>query len=217
MAERSTSRRVDQRRARTRNALVCAAQRLLAEGRTDVAVLEITELADVGVGSFYNHFTTKEDLFRTAVEEAMEWFGGLMDRLTAEIDDPAVAYAQSFRMTGRLHRRYPQLSRVLLKHGLDVVHSDRGLGPRARRDIQNAIEAGRFEVEDLDLALAMTVSAQLALGTLLHAQPDRDDARSSDLIVRGLLRHFGMTADEAARICSLELPDLDLVDALGVT
>lgn len=217
MAERTTSRRVDQRRARTRNALVCAAQRLLAEGRTDVAVLEITELADVGVGSFYNHFDTKEDLFRAAVEDAMEWFGGLMDRLTAEIDDPAVAYAQSFRMTGRLHRRYPQLSKVLLQHGLDVVHSDRGLGPRARRDIQNATEAGRFEVEDLDLALAMTVSAQLALGTLLHAQPDRDDARSSDLIVRGLLRHFGMTADEAARICSLELPDLDLVDDLVVT
>ncbi|WP_405724339.1 TetR/AcrR family transcriptional regulator [Streptomyces sp. NBC_00028] len=214
MAERTTSRRVDQRRARTRNALVCAAQRLLAEGRTDVAVLEITELADVGVGSFYNHFTTKEDLFRTAVEEAMEWFGGLMDQLTSEIDDPAVAYAQSFRMTGRLHRRYPQLSRVLLKHGMEVVHSDRGLGPRARRDIQRAIEAGRFDVEDLDLALAMTVSAQLALGTLLHAQPDRDDARSSDVIVRGLLRHFGMTAEEAARICSLELPDLDLVDAL---
>ncbi|MFJ7116501.1 TetR/AcrR family transcriptional regulator [Streptomyces albogriseolus] len=216
MTER-TSRRVDQRRARTRNALVCAAQRLLAEGRTDVAVLEITELADVGVGSFYNHFSTKEDLFRTAVEEAMEWFGGLMDKLTAEIDDPAVAYAQSFRMTGRLHRRYPQLSKVLLQHGLDVVQSDRGLGPRARRDIQNAADAGRFEVEDLDLALAMTVSAQLALGTLLHAQPDRDDARSSDLIVRGLLRHFGMTAEEAARICSLELPDLDLVDALVVT
>lgn len=214
MAGRATSRRVDQRRARTRNALVCAAQRLLAEGRTDVAVLEITELADVGVGSFYNHFTTKEDLFRTAVEEAMEWFGGLMDQLTAEIDDPAVAYAQSFRMTGRLHRRYPQLSRVLLKHGMDVVHSDRGLGPRARRDIQNATEAGRFDVEDLDLALAMTVSAQLALGTLLHAQPDRDDARSSDVIVRGLLRQFGMTAGEAARICALELPDLDLVDTL---
>ncbi|MFF3846868.1 TetR/AcrR family transcriptional regulator [Streptomyces sp. NPDC002328] len=216
MADR-TSRRVDQRRARTRNALVCAAQRLLAEGRTDAAVLEITELADVGVGSFYNHFTTKEDLFRTAVEEAMEWFGGLMDRLTEEIDDPAVAYAQSFRMTGRLHRRYPQLSRVLLQHGLDVAGFERGLGPRARRDIQNATEAGRFEVEDIDLALAMTVSAQLALGTLLHAQPDRDDARSSDLIVRGLLRHFGMPAEEASRICALELPDLDLVGTLGDT
>ncbi|MET7778414.1 MULTISPECIES: TetR/AcrR family transcriptional regulator [Streptomyces] len=213
MADETAPRRADQRRARTRTSLVCAAQRLLAEGRTDVAVLEITELADVGVGSFYNHFGTKEDLFRAAVEDALEWFGGLMDQLTADIDDPAVAYAQSFRMTGRLHRRYPQLSRVLLNHGLEVAYSDRGLAPRALRDIRTAAAAGRFEVEDLDLALAMTVGAQLALGSLLHAQPDRDDAKSSDLVVRGLLRHFGMSADEAARICSLDLPDSDMVDA----
>ncbi|WP_256333257.1 TetR/AcrR family transcriptional regulator [Streptomyces sp. cf386] len=181
-------------------------------GRTDVAVLEITELADVGVGTFYNHFETKEDLFRLAVEDALEWFGGFVDRLTADIEDPAVAFAQSFRMTGRLHRRYPQLSRVLLNHGLEVAHSDRGLAPRALRDIRTAAAAGRFEVEDLDLALAMTVSAQLALGSLLHAQPERDDASSADLVVRGLLRRFGLPADEAARICSLNLPDLDLVD-----
>lgn len=66
---------------------------------------------------------------------------------------------------------------------------------------------------DLDLALAMTVGAQLALGSLLHAQPDRDDATSTDLVVRGLLRHFGLDAEEAARICALDLPDLDVLDA----
>lgn len=116
-------------------------------------------------------------------------------------------------MTGRLHRRYPQLSRVLLNHGLEVAYSDRGLAPRALHGIGTAAAAGRFEVEDLDLALAMAVSAQLALGSLLHAQPARDDAKSSDLVVHGLLRHFGLTADEAARICSLDLPDLYMVDA----
>ena len=214
MAEKTASRRTDQRKARTRAALVCAALRLLSEGRTDVAVLEITELADVGVGTFYNHFDTKEDLFRVAVEEALEWFGGVLDRLTEDIADPAVAYAQSFRMTGRLHRRYPQLSRVLLNHGLEAAFSDHGLAPRALRDIRTAAEAGRFEVEDLDIALTMTVGAQLALGALLHEQPDRDDAASTDLIVRGLLRHFGVPADEARRICSLDLPDPDLVDAV---
>ncbi|MGW0705922.1 TetR/AcrR family transcriptional regulator [Streptomyces sp. NPDC002643] len=207
--ERTAPRRAEQRRARTRSSLVCAAQRLLAEGRTDVAVLEITELADVGVGTFYNHFDTKEDLYRTAVEEALEWFGGLMDRLTTDIDDPAIAYAQTFRMTGRLHRRYPQLSLVLLRHGLDALHSDRGLAPRARRDIRTAADAGRFEVEDLDVSVAMTVSAQLALGTLLHTQPDRDDANSTDLAARALLRHFGIPTTEATRICSLTLPTQD--------
>ncbi|MDX3224971.1 hypothetical protein [Streptomyces sp. ME19-01-6] len=137
-----------------------------------------------------------------------------MDRLAADIDDPAVAYAQSFRMTGRLHRRHPELSRVLLHHGLELAHSDRGLAPRALQDIRAAVDAGRFEVEDPDLALAVTAGATLALGALLHAQPERDDAKSADVVVRGLLRQFGIPADEAGRICSLDLPDLDLVDTI---
>ncbi|CAM5369852.1 MULTISPECIES: TetR/AcrR family transcriptional regulator [Streptomyces] len=214
MAERTAPGRVDRRRARTRTALVEAAQRLLAEGRTDVPILEITELADIGVGSFYNHFDSKEELFRVAVAEALEWWGSLMDRLTADIDDPAVAFTQSFRMTGRLHRRHPELSRVLLNQGLELARSERGLAPRAFQDIRAAVDAGRFEVEDLDLALTMTAAAVLALGSLLHAQPDRDDAKSADLVALGLLRQFGLPADEAARICALDLPDLDAVDTL---
>ncbi|MGW2704673.1 TetR/AcrR family transcriptional regulator [Streptomyces sp. NPDC001340] len=178
MADKTAQRRVDRRKARTRTALVCAAQRLLAERRTDVPILEITQLADIGVGSFYNHFDGKEDLFRVAVEEALEWWGSVTDRLTADVDDPAVAFAQSFRMTGRLHRRHPELSRILLHHGLELTQSDRGLAPR---DIRAAVDAGRFEVEDLDLALAVTAGAALALGALLHAQPDRDDATSADV------------------------------------
>ncbi|WP_200301085.1 TetR/AcrR family transcriptional regulator [Streptomyces adelaidensis] len=204
-------RRTDRRRARTRSALVCAAQRLLAEGRTDVPIQKITELADIGVGSFYNHFDSKEDLFRVAVEEALEWWGGLMDRLTADVTDPAVAYAQSFRMTGRLHRRHPELSRLLLNRGLELTYSAEGLAPRALQDIRAAVEAGRFEVTDPDLALTVTAGAALALGSLLHAQPDRDDAKSSDLVALGLLRQFGVPGDEAARICALDLPDLDAV------
>ncbi|MFE1315295.1 TetR/AcrR family transcriptional regulator [Streptomyces sp. NPDC058755] len=215
MAEKTAQRRVDRRKARTRTALVCAAQRLLAERRTDVPILEITELADIGVGSFYNHFDSKEDLFRVAVEEALEWWGSVMDRLTADVDDPAVAFTQSFRMTGRLHRRHPELSRILLHHGLELAQSDRGLAPRAFHDIRAAVDAGRFEVEDLDLALAVTAGAALALGALLHAQPDRDDATSADLVVRGLLRQFGLPADEAERICSLDLPDLEVADTLA--
>ncbi|MFG3289079.1 TetR/AcrR family transcriptional regulator [Streptomyces sp. NPDC048179] len=212
--EKTTPRRIDRRKAQTRSALVCAAQHLLAQGRTDVPILEITELADIGVGSFYNHFDSKEELFRVAVEEALEWWGNLMDRLTADIDDPAVSYAQSFRMTGRLHRRHSELSRILLNHGLELAHSNRGLAPRALHDIRAAVEARRFEVDDLDLALAVTAGAALSLGALLHAQPDRDDAKSSDLVARGLLQQFGIPADEAAHICSLELPDLDVIDTV---
>ncbi|MGZ5404175.1 MAG: TetR/AcrR family transcriptional regulator, partial [Nocardioides sp.] len=55
--------RLDRRKARTRSALIAAAQTLIAEGRTNAPILEITQAADVGMGSFYNHFETKEELF----------------------------------------------------------------------------------------------------------------------------------------------------------
>src|SRR5579859_1853945 len=49
--------RLDRRKARTRQALIDAAVRLIAEGRGDRAsIQEITEEADIGFGSFYNHF-----------------------------------------------------------------------------------------------------------------------------------------------------------------
>jgi len=53
--------RLDRRKARTRQALIDAAARLIAEGRGDRAsIAEITEEADIGFGSFYNHFDSKE-------------------------------------------------------------------------------------------------------------------------------------------------------------
>jgi hypothetical protein len=51
--------RLDRRKARTRQALIEAAQALLAEGRSNAPVSVITEAADLGIGSFYNRSPTR--------------------------------------------------------------------------------------------------------------------------------------------------------------
>jgi AcrR family transcriptional regulator len=71
----------------------------------------------VGLGSFYNHFQSKEELFEAAVEDVLDLLGGLLDELTADIDDPAEVFAQSFRLFGRIHRRNPDMSKVFLNTG----------------------------------------------------------------------------------------------------
>jgi AcrR family transcriptional regulator len=201
--------RLDRRKARTRAALVRAAQTLIAEGRTNVPILEITQAADVGIGSFYNHFETKEQLFDAAVESVMDGYGQLLDALTAGIEDPAEVFATSFRLAGRLHRREPELSRVMLNNALSLLSADDGLAPRARRDIQAGVDAGRFKVSDVDLAVTMAAGALFCLGQLLHDQPDRDDEEAADKLAEDLLRMFGVPARQAHRICSLPLPDPD--------
>ncbi len=207
--------RLDRRKARTRAALVRAAQTLIAEGRTNVPVLEITQAADVGMGSFYNHFESKEELFEAAVESVMDSYGQLIDTLTADIADPAEVFATSFRLAGRLHRREPELSRVLLHNALTLLSSEDGLAPRARRDIQAGVDAGRFKVDDVDLAVTMAAGALLCLGQLLHDQPDRDDVAAADHLAEDLLRVFGVPARQAHRICTLPLPEPETLQGNG--
>jgi AcrR family transcriptional regulator len=201
--------RLERRKQRTRAALIKAAQAFIAEGKVNVPVLEITQAADVGMGSFYNHFESKEQLFEAAVAEVLESHGALLDHLTSSIDDPAETFACSFRLTGRLFRRRPQESRILLANGMALLSSDLGLAPRALRDIEAAVGAGRFTVDDPELALSVAGGALLGLGNLLRSQPDRDDAAAADIVTEDVLRLFGLPADEAREICRRPLPDLD--------
>jgi AcrR family transcriptional regulator len=201
--------RLERRKMRTRSALIRAAQTFVAAGKLNVPVLEITQAADVGMGSFYNHFDSKEELFEAAVNEVLDELGAILDKLTVEGEDPAETFARSFRLVGRLFRRRPEMCRVLLNAGLTLLSADRGLAPRALRDITAAGRAGRFTVDDPELALAVAGGALLGLGQLLHDQPGRSDAEATDRVTRGVLVMFGLPADEAAEICSRPVPDLD--------
>ncbi|MFC8529957.1 TetR/AcrR family transcriptional regulator [Nocardia sp. NPDC057227] len=200
--------RTDRRRERTRNALLGAARQFLSEGRSAVSIQEITDAADVGFGSFYNHFDSKDQLFDEAVRSALQVYSELRDGIVAHYDDPAEVFAVSFRMTGRLQRRIPQMVRVVLNSGMGVLLRDEGLAPRARRDIGAAQEAGRFEPMDPDLAVMAAGGALLGLLQLLDADPDADaDALSDDMTYR-TLRMFGMTKRTAQRLSTGPLPDL---------
>ena len=110
--------RLDRRKARTRQALIDAAVRLIAEGRGDRAsIAEITEEADIGFGSFYNHFDSKEQLFQTASEEVLERWGQLIDRATAGLTDPAELFAVGTRISGRLGWTHPDIAGFLTGTG----------------------------------------------------------------------------------------------------
>ena len=201
--------RLARRKQQTRAALIAAAQSFIAAGKLNVPVLEITQAADVGMGSFYNHFDSKEELFDAALTEVLDVHGALLDEISESLDDPAETFARSYRLTGRMFRRRPQESRVLLSSGLTLLSSDRGVAPRARRDISAAVAVGRFHVEDLNLAMAVVGGVLLGLGQLLHDEPDRDDAETADKVTEHVLTLLGMDVAEAHRICQLPLPAID--------
>ncbi len=71
--EREGQARVSRRRARTRAELLAAARQVFAaRGYHEASIAEITELADVGVGTFYLHFRDKDEAFTTLLEEGFQ-------------------------------------------------------------------------------------------------------------------------------------------------
>lgn len=207
--------RVDRRRERTRAALIGAATQFLAEGRSGVSIQQITDAADVGFGSFYNHFETKEALFEAAVESVVTQYGIVMDALVGDYDDPAEVFAVNFRLSGRLQRIVPELVRVILNEGARILTQDKGMAPRATRDIEAAVAAGRFDIEDVQLALMAAGGALLGLLQMLESDPDADAGLLADRMTARVLRAFGISKEEADEICSRPLPDQPDITAPG--
>lgn len=203
--------RGERRKARTRQALVDAARRLLvSRGTTDVSIEEITSEADVGFGSFYNHFTSKGELFEVAVAEALEEYGAMLDSASTGLEDPAEVYAVGVRMTTRLAATHPAIAQILAQVGYAYVISDSGLAPRAMRDIERGVEAGRFApVSTPYLAFVATAGCVLAFLQERLARPDRLGDAEADDLAESLLRMLGMTASTARSVAHRPLPALD--------
>lgn len=208
MTEANVANRLDRRKARTRAALIAAARELLSvQDAAEVNIQEITETADVGFGSFYNHFESKADLFDAALSEVAEEYGALFDAITADLEDPAEVFAAPLRMTARLPKTHPQIAKIITRTGFSFMTSPNGLAPRALRDLVHAREAGRFAFPDPTVALACTAGSLLAILHLaaLNPKPSAID-HNADELAFNVLRMFGLSESDAREVASRKLP-----------
>lgn len=202
-----TARRPDPRPARTRAALIGAAQEILArDARADVSIQEITDTAGVGLGSFYNHFSSKEDLFDAAVLAILELHGDALEAVTKDLEDPLETYVVGVRFTGRLAGAMPMLRSVLLNTGLAYVTADVGLAPRALRDLKAAAAAGRVHVEDIEMTQALVGGMVLGLLQYLEANPEAPCEAAADGLARAVLALLGVPPGEADALVARRLP-----------
>jgi AcrR family transcriptional regulator len=203
--------RSERRKAQTRQKLIDAARVMLAAGTAARAsIQEITDSADVGFGSFYNHFGSKDELFEAAVTDVLEELGQSFDQLTLDVDDPARATAQSLRLTLRLCRSRPEISAVLVRHYLEMMDSDSGLARRLMRDIRAGMASGRFLEADPRLVRATVSGAALATLQLSLTVPELVDDAACDQVVEQLLRMLGVPVDEARELAHAPLPVTEL-------
>ena len=215
-AAESTS-RGERRKRETRERLLQAAFRLFAERDADaVPINEITEAADVGFGSFYNHFPSREAIHGELMQRVFEEFADALDRQTVDVEDPAEVLAVSIRHAVLRAQREPLWGRLLIRETFRGRILTQGLGFRLVRDLQRGVASGRFKAADPLMSFIMVGSAILGsiaaevqltsedtsaieqLGVSLDGLPER--------AAMALLHTLGLSPSEARAIARRPLP-----------
>ncbi|MCA9774801.1 MAG: TetR/AcrR family transcriptional regulator [Myxococcales bacterium] len=178
-----------------------------AKGPGSTTIQEITDAADVGFGSFYNYFASKDAILDALMDEVVDAFGAALDGLAEVLDDPAEILAASIRHMGRRAADDPAWGWFVLRTAFARDALQVGLGPRMLRDLRRGIEAKRFRTDDL-------VGTGIAIGGLvlaissarLHGQIGEDSAERAATLALALL---GIPTDEAAEVARRPLPEID--------
>lgn len=200
--------RVARRQRKNREALVKAASQVMAEKGIDAAtMLEIAELADVGAGTIYNYFKSKDELAIAVLEEMMHNLALRIETLTATVNDPAEVYAFGIRTV--LDTATTDLNWRQMLYRSEVIADAlfRRMGPFAIRDLRRAIDAGRFSVPDPELVWHLTAHA--IVGVSLAITTDRMSPDIKDEVVIRLLCMTGIGIDTATSLAASPRPDLD--------
>jgi AcrR family transcriptional regulator len=212
--------RVARRKLETRLRLLDAAFELVAEkGMDGVTITEITNAADVGSGSFYNYFDSKEGIIAALVEWLFEEFASTLDRLAMGLSDPAEAIAVSVRHTLLRAYREPVWGQLLIREGLSAQVLSRGLGQRLLRDTKRGISERRFMVADELLCVFSVIGTVVAgIAAELHLSGSSKRAVRARKALRSrhekfaestatiALQAFGLKRTEAERIAHRPLP-----------
>jgi AcrR family transcriptional regulator len=208
------------RKRETREKLLHAAFELIARKGIDaVAINEITEHADVGFGSFYNHFESKDAIYDAVLDAVFEQFGDALEQITRDLEDPAEVVATCVRHTLGRARREPLWGSFLLREGFKPQGITRGLGARLRRDIQKGIRLKRFVVPDPLMAVLMTgggvmaaIAAELAVsegGAALAERLGFDVRNVETRATVAVLLGLGVREEDARRIVKRPLPPFE--------
>ena len=162
----SNATRGARRRARTRSAILDAAERSFAEvGYRRTKMEDVAERADVAIGSIYGHFGNKDGLYFAVVERAVELFASYLREAYRPEWTPLEQVVACGDAYLRFHLEHPGAFRFLAFDGVETDAPDVDPAQRARvgegvealivefeQKIQEAIDAG--EVRALDARLA---------------------------------------------------------------
>lgn len=203
-----TEGRVARRQRRVREALVRAARIIMSEKGVDAAtMLEIAGMADVGAGTIYNYFKSKDELAIAVLEEMMSNLGTRIEKVTNTFSDPAQVYAFGIRNVIETATQDVRWRQLLNRSEVISSAIFRQLGPFAIRDLRKATEASRIPVNDPALIWRMTSHAIVGVSLAITNRELPEDV-IPDTVIR-LLCMIGLDETSARELASRPRPSIE--------
>lgn len=199
MAERGNP-----RAERTRAALIRAGRRLYSERPVDaVTVDDIVQAASVGKGSFYNHFSDRDDLVRTISSEIRSRVESAVTLANADVEDPARRLARAVCTYLRFALDGAESAGVLVRihsgHTSLTAPLNRGLV----EDLEAGLARGRFAVATVEAGVLYVLGVtQLALVRVVQEPTVAYAVSLSQQICALILRGLGVAGAEADLIAA---------------
>jgi AcrR family transcriptional regulator len=161
--------RVARKQQRKREALVQAGYKVMSERGIDSAtMLEIAELADVGAGTVYSYFKSKDELAVAVLERVMHDLAVRIEVVTNTFTDPAQVYAYGVRMVLESATGDKRWKQLLYRAEVIADAIFNSHGPFAIRDIENAVRAKRFKVKDAQLTFKLACFAIIGASSAMN-------------------------------------------------
>lgn len=197
--------RSDRSRENTRRKLINAALTIMAtKGVDGTSIADIAEAADVGFGSFYNHFKSKSEIAEAIFSQRAIELGKVTDAISArEVDKAvAIAYIQKMFLTKAISD--PVWGWFIVRVQLGLPQMVAVFEKRANADLEQGIEQGRFALSSIPTATRIILAGLMAV-TQATLEGEASKSAASETI-ECFLRMLGVAPDEARELSRRKLP-----------
>jgi len=207
--EAATSDRVSRKRSATRIKLLKAAYEVFSKRGLDAAtVQEITDRADVGLGTFYNYFASKEEVATRVMDCVIHDLARRNDVATAPFKDanPMLIQPTAIRLMMREALTSPIWQWWIRHPDLLADRMREGLRPYGLRDMHTSKDAGTYVLDQADLDLVWVVHCWIIVGGLRDILVLQYPIEREAYIVELIMRIMGVPSDQAREAASIPLP-----------
>ncbi|EHB59113.1 regulatory protein TetR [Mycolicibacterium rhodesiae JS60] len=191
--------RTERQRERTRRQLLDAGRTLIAaKGVPGLRIQEITEQADIALGSFYNYFPSKEEFLEAVITESLSDLASATISNVDDTTDPAEVVALANLRVIRLAYTEPDFARLIVNIGHSEALFGAAVHPHARVAVERGIASGRFDVADVEVLLTTVIGGAFAL--IREILDGRHGDHAERAFARLVLAALGLSTSEAKMV-----------------